>query len=1098
MGPLTPTPTMDIIFDLIEEAKLRFLWWALCIFAMSYFFTHTSKSMWMNLPMSILFVAALRILLTKVEFRWKVQPPRLQTYLSHLEKNQLSVNDERLSSSPSPPKWKKKIDSPVVEAALNDFIDLILKDFVINMWYADISPDMEFPEQIRNLIMDALAEVSVRVKEINIVDLLTRDIVDLIGDHIELFRRNQAAIGVDVMLTLSSEERDERLKFHLLNSKELHPALISPESEYKVLQRLMSGVLATVLKKQEAQCPVIRSIAREILTCLILQPVMNLASPAYINELVESLLLVLNDESINWMGITDHSTNATTHNHGHSVAGGGLDNHSASADWAQMLEAATQRRTEVLMPENLENMWTRGRNYKMKENKNIKVGFQDPSTKNPATDSSLPDGNSSPHLALSLDPLLNVGSTNRSESSSDPDKEFSCEADHQVDEAKDIRDVTCNKHKDPLKRSNSASFLRIKTHKAGGSPRLELHTPEYERHGDGFRGKSGFDFVSRREGQFLPKVRCRVMGAYFEKLGSTSFAVYSIAVTDGQEKTWFVKRRYRNFERLHRHLKDIPNYTLHLPPKRIFSSSTEDAFVHQRCIQLDKYLQDLLSIANVAEQHEVWDFLSVSSKNYSFGKSSSVMRTLAVNVDDAVDDIVRQFKGVSDGLMRKVVGSLSPTAEGSTLTSWNTSWNSDEMDKSISRQNAAESVLSSDNEEGDNFGHENIDKEVAEDNESHSDNELSSKDYSQGGINHGNESSNLDLDRKHDATMEAKTSKDVPATNCTIVPDNLEDPVGVPPEVCSRLGLLSFLFSTSHFMIEIYGSLLLINVCLSYALAASSLWNEAAAYLYAVYLLEHRHGALTWTPPNVTVPILNLVDNIFQLKKRGWLRYITLSGLLAFPSMRFIISFAQTLVPKLANCTLRNTKKEDRVCGIIDIEKALTEGVKTFEHGLLAKANEGILYVDEVNLLDDHLVDVLLDSAASEGEIRLQLLDRFGMHAQVGTVRDAELRVKIVEKRTQFDKNPKEFQDSYKAEQKLQKQISSARSVLSSVQIDQDLKVKISKVCAELNVDGLRGDIVTNRNAKALAAPKGRDKVSIEDIATIIPNCLRHRLRKDP
>jgi magnesium chelatase subunit I len=107
--------------------------------------------------------------------------------------------------------------------------------------------------------------------------------------------------------------------------------------------------------------------------------------------------------------------------------------------------------------------------------------------------------------------------------------------------------------------------------------------------------------------------------------------------------------------------------------------------------------------------------------------------------------------------------------------------------------------------------------------------------------------------------------------------------------------------------------------------------------------------------------------------------------------------------------------------------------------------------------------------------------------------------VKIVEERARFDKNPKEFRESYIAEQaKLTEQITAARSILSSVQIDQDLKVKISRVCAELNVDGLRGDIVTNRAAKALAALKGRDKVSTEDIATVIPNCLRHRLRKDP
>uniref|UniRef100_A0A0D9VVQ3 magnesium chelatase n=1 Tax=Leersia perrieri TaxID=77586 RepID=A0A0D9VVQ3_9ORYZ len=117
----------------------------------------------------------------------------------------------------------------------------------------------------------------------------------------------------------------------------------------------------------------------------------------------------------------------------------------------------------------------------------------------------------------------------------------------------------------------------------------------------------------------------------------------------------------------------------------------------------------------------------------------------------------------------------------------------------------------------------------------------------------------------------------------------------------------------------------------------------------------------------------------------------------------------------------------------------------------------------------------------------------------VGTVRDAELRVKIVEERARFDRDPKAFRESYLHEQeKLQQQISSARSNLGAVQIDHELRVKISKVCAELNVDGLRGDIVTNRAAKALAALKGRDTVTVEDIATVIPNCLRHRLRKDP
>lgn len=220
---------METLQDLIEEAKLRTVWWALCIFAVSYFLTHTSKSMWMNLPIAVLLVSGLRILFNEVDFHWKVRKVSQVTYLSHLEKKQLSVNDSRLSTSRLPPKWKRKIDSPVVEAAVEDFVNKLLQDFVVDLWYSAITPDMEAPELIHDIIMDVLGEVSGRVKEINLVDLLTRDVVDLVGDHIDLFRQIQATIGVDVMGTLSSEERDERLKHHLLASKELHPALMSPE-----------------------------------------------------------------------------------------------------------------------------------------------------------------------------------------------------------------------------------------------------------------------------------------------------------------------------------------------------------------------------------------------------------------------------------------------------------------------------------------------------------------------------------------------------------------------------------------------------------------------------------------------------------------------------------------------------------------------------------------------------------------------------------------------------------------------------------------------------------------------------------------------------
>ena len=217
---------------------------------------------------------------------------------------------------------------------------------------------------------------------------------------------------------------------------------------------------------------------------------------------------------------------------------------------------------------------------------------------------------------------------------------------------------------------------------------------------------------------------------------------------------------------------------------------------------------------------------------------------------------------------------------------------------------------------------------------------------------------------------------------------------------------------------------------------------------------------------------------------------------------------------------------DDRLCGTIDIEKALSEGVRAFEPGLLAKANRGLLYVDEVNLLDDHLVDVLLDSAASgwntveregvsvrhparfvligsgnpeEGELRPQLLDRFGMSVEVRTVRDPELRVQVVDQRTAFDSDPDGFSDAAATSQDaLQERVVAAQQLLNQVQLDDDLRLRISAVCGELDVDGLRGDIVTNRAARALAAFEGRTEVDENDVARVVACCLRHRLRKDP
>jgi magnesium chelatase subunit I len=217
---------------------------------------------------------------------------------------------------------------------------------------------------------------------------------------------------------------------------------------------------------------------------------------------------------------------------------------------------------------------------------------------------------------------------------------------------------------------------------------------------------------------------------------------------------------------------------------------------------------------------------------------------------------------------------------------------------------------------------------------------------------------------------------------------------------------------------------------------------------------------------------------------------------------------------------------EDRVCGTINLKEILSGGNNTFEPGLLARSNRGILYVDEINLLDDHLVDVLLDSAASgwntveregisikhpakfilvgsgnpeEGELRPQLLDRFGMHAEIRTIQDPILRVKIVEERISFDQTPDLWFEKYNIEQlKIQERILKAQKNLEKVTISKDFQLKISQICSELKIEGLRGDIVSTRAAKALAAFENRFEVTLDDIKRTIILCLRHRLRRDP
>lgn len=217
---------------------------------------------------------------------------------------------------------------------------------------------------------------------------------------------------------------------------------------------------------------------------------------------------------------------------------------------------------------------------------------------------------------------------------------------------------------------------------------------------------------------------------------------------------------------------------------------------------------------------------------------------------------------------------------------------------------------------------------------------------------------------------------------------------------------------------------------------------------------------------------------------------------------------------------------EDRIVGALDLEAALVRGEKTFQPGLLAAAHQGFLYIDEVNLLDDHLVDVLLDVAASgenviereglsvrhparfvligsgnpeEGDLRPQLIDRFGLAVEVRTLTDIKERLNVIKRRQAYEANPDQFRGEWESEdQALHDQIVEARGILPSVTMDDEVLEKAAALCIALGTDGLRGELTLARTAHALAALEHETTVTTDHLRRVAGMALRHRLRKNP
>ncbi|CAN6336682.1 unnamed protein product [Urochloa humidicola] len=447
-------PRAQTLRDLAEEGKKRAVLLLVFAFGLAFLMSLTSSSVWFNLPFATALIILFRYISLDYDLRRKstasndqdTSRPLVKTKSAELKKVLLTEMDGKSD-------WRSKVNSPPVEAAFEQFSRHLVTEWVTDLWYSRVTPDKEGPEELIAVVNTILGEISVRARNVNLINLLTRDLVDLVCNSLELYHFCQAKIGKEKFVNLPSERRDAVLKKTLTDENKLHPALFSANAEYKVLQSLADGLISITVQPQDLQCTFFRCTARELLACAVLRPVMNLANPRFINERIESLALSRAnklekgvEESMEdattvkqrehsmpsideFSALVDHSspgvelvpfhqgqskmtsdtqssksknpsslklesTNAsligTSHplestslpSTSHVASDNGFSLHSKSShsadsrgrEHAQPLGISSQRTHQALAPEHLDNMWTKGKNYKSENPKhNVKV-----------------------------------------------------------------------------------------------------------------------------------------------------------------------------------------------------------------------------------------------------------------------------------------------------------------------------------------------------------------------------------------------------------------------------------------------------------------------------------------------------------------------------------------------------------------------------------------------------------------------------------------------------------------------------------------------------------------------------------------------------
>ncbi|PNT70660.1 hypothetical protein BRADI_2g15390v3 [Brachypodium distachyon] len=412
--------------DLAEEAKKRAVLLLVFAFGLAFLMSLTSSSVWINFPFATALMILFRYMSLDYDFRRKSSTTTDHVVSRPLVKTKsIELNKPSLAQKNGSPGWKSKVNSPPVEAAFEQFTRHLVTEWVTDLWYSRVTPDKDGPEELISVVNSVLGEISNRARNVNLITLLTRDLVDLVCNNLELYHSCEAKIGKEKFVSLPTECRDAELKLALIAEGKLHPALFSASAEYKVLRSLSDGLISITVKPENLQCSFFRSTARELLACAVLRPVINLANPRFINERIESLALSRANKADNGVAgsledvalvkqreppmpsvdelsaLADHSSpgvelvrfsqgqsktasdvqlgSSTSDSHIYSDTSisvhpqnrDGITTENYEGESAQTLDIISHRKSRVVAPEHLENMWTKGKNYNLENAEHV-------------------------------------------------------------------------------------------------------------------------------------------------------------------------------------------------------------------------------------------------------------------------------------------------------------------------------------------------------------------------------------------------------------------------------------------------------------------------------------------------------------------------------------------------------------------------------------------------------------------------------------------------------------------------------------------------------------------------------------------------------